>query len=702
MLLVCTADGEKKARRIGLSYGVRFLIWTLCFVVAKPCMAPADVFTLTPNRYASVVEVKTCRNWMRVDTTYRPNDQPEFQQGDTVIVIQMKGALADSAGTLISMGMAGRFERNIIARRSLDTIYFVRPLLVEYNPAGIVQLVRIAPFPLPPPPDSGSGTGDTVISALPFDGRCGGVMALHNTDTIRLWCRVSATGLGFRPAEGICVAGRSPNAGTSGRVSSSGGGHGGAGGAGLSLPQEPTPQAGKAISYTAGVNWIFLGGGPGSGINGEQTRGGGIIIIDAPAVDGAGIYGLEARGENGQVGMGGGAGGAILITSRVIRNMAYLDVSGGNTASGGAGGGGVIRIGTITPMNLPESNYAGGTARQNPQGNGQPGKLFYNVTINEATSTYHAPVVSFPRDTAVCDGESLTLRVSGGESPLWRIDADTVCRDCDSLRITPPGTATLMVYALAEGCMDSAQVRVTVHKRPQLALESVTMPCDKQEVILTGPPGFARYRWSTGDTTQNVAVRGGGVFSLEVWTEYGCSNTDTVEVFVDSAERLFFDAVTTGSIVQLQPTVPYRPSSAVLRLKNGSSQTVIVNHVLLSKNVQLSVPLHQFPLVIDPYGVAEVVVVGEAPIPGVYDDVLLVQDACGTPQVALQFTVHEEPWYTRCNVRITSDGEIESLNGLNGANITITDLLGRTVVPPLPPGLYYLHGGSVTVAVQRP
>src|SRR5205085_4501343 len=42
-------------------------------------------------------------------------------------------------------------------------------------------------------------------------------------------------------------------------------------------------------------------------------------------------------------------------------------------------------------------------------------------------------------------------------------------------------------------------------------------------VTLSAPVGYASYLWSTGATTQNIAVTGSGSFSVTVTDVYGCS-----------------------------------------------------------------------------------------------------------------------------------------------------------------------------------
>lgn len=58
--------------------------------------------------------------------------------------------------------------------------------------------------------------------------------------------------------------------------------------------------------------------------------------------------------------------------------------------------------------------------------------------------------------------------------------------------------------------------------------------CDGDSVVLTGPAGFARYRWSTGvDSAQRLVVRRSGTYHLFALDSFGCgAYSDTLNVVV--------------------------------------------------------------------------------------------------------------------------------------------------------------------------
>lgn len=54
--------------------------------------------------------------------------------------------------------------------------------------------------------------------------------------------------------------------------------------------------------------------------------------------------------------------------------------------------------------------------------------------------------------------------------------------------------------------------------------------CDVETRQLVGPKGFARYRWSTGDTTQTTIARDSGSYTLLCTTVDGCRYRDTIYI----------------------------------------------------------------------------------------------------------------------------------------------------------------------------
>jgi Secretion system C-terminal sorting domain len=297
------------------------------------------------NSYYSITAVNTAANTITV------SDATGLSAGQTVLIIQMKGATVTATntsayGNITAINDAGNYEFNIICSVNGNIVLLQNELVNAYDPAGQAQLISY--------PSYSSVTVSGPILSQPWNstGGTGGVVVLAATNTITLNANIDVSGQGFeggalvnwpvppyncdflhtenayyydtattgyltagKKGQGIAATianegygmGKLANAGGGGNNANSGGagggnyGEGGAGGkrAGESEfdCQANYPGIGalslSAYGYTAGVNRIFLGGGGGSGeenngVGEGGANGGGIIILAAPTIMGGG------------------------------------------------------------------------------------------------------------------------------------------------------------------------------------------------------------------------------------------------------------------------------------------------------------------------------------------------------------------------------------------------------------------------------
>ena len=367
------------------------------------------------NNYTAVYSINPCNN------TLTTGDNVDFNPGDTVLLIQMKGATIDSNnnegfGYIYGYNNAGNFEFNIIKSKSGNVIEFKNKLLYQYNPLlGRVQLIRVPYF------DSFIST-DTLTCA-PWDGTKGGVLVINVANTLTLNAPVDVSRKGFRGGDigtgfgcnNAVWAATSGIGGTKGegiadyftgseaggaRLANGGGGafsaNSGAGGGGNfgvgglggieynGCNTNLQSVGGENLDYSNG-NKIFLGGAGGGGQqdNGFLVlpggNGGGMVIIKAPTINGN-IQKISANGEDittvirDEGGTGGGAGGSVLLYTESYLGQLNIEARGGTGSSnfnqkypsrchgpGGGGGGGFIGSSTPLPAQV---NYflQGGTA----------------------------------------------------------------------------------------------------------------------------------------------------------------------------------------------------------------------------------------------------------------------------------------------------------------------------------------------------
>lgn len=68
-------------------------------------------------------------------------------------------------------------------------------------------------------------------------------------------------------------------------------------------------------------------------------------------------------------------------------------------------------------------------------------------------------------------------------------------------------------------------------------LQIIKSNCDSNQVIISVPPGFINYVWSTGDTTQSIILNNpplGAEYSVTATSETGCSTTLSLEITADT------------------------------------------------------------------------------------------------------------------------------------------------------------------------
>ncbi|RMG92481.1 MAG: hypothetical protein D6706_16785, partial [Chloroflexi bacterium] len=376
-----------------------------CASVIICCLSVNALFSQTAyltgviNHYASVEAFDTslCKNQIIVDTAY------QFSVGERVIIVQMKGAQIylgnDSAfGTVLDYRNAGGYEINYIWEIRGDTIVFANMLQKDYDINAAVQILNYPVY-------SSAMVIDT-LTAMPWDGAKGGILAFEVTGDLFFNGVIDVTGKGFRggrhsrgsvscnhtdyfskyirnmagkKGEGIAnydilyEAGRGPlaNGGGGGNNSNSGGGGGsnyGTGGRGgnqyiLCGPLNVGGLGGRAIDYNNLSERIFLGGGGGGGQENDDqgtcgAPGGGAVLIKATRflgnnkyiiADGADVDTVAGRDGAG----GGGGGGSVLIYADTFMTPVTVQVNGGdggntnnsgytNCHGTGAGGGGGV------------------------------------------------------------------------------------------------------------------------------------------------------------------------------------------------------------------------------------------------------------------------------------------------------------------------------------------------------------------------
>jgi PKD repeat protein len=330
------------------------------------------------NQYVAVTSIDTCRNGAQV------TNASEFRAGGQAILIQMKGATIDTDdssafGNVTDLGQAGIFEKVVIDTVYDNFIVFDNRLLYEYNVEGAVQLVSMPVFD--------RAIVREPVTARPWDGTTGGIIAFDVRGNLTLEADIDASGTGFRggqaniqedgnclftdrkadysyplgdwngaaKGEGIAdwLPGREAGRGAQANGGGGGNDHNSGGGGGANITNggrggrnaEPSffgckgnfpGEGGKAIF--GDTTRLYLGGGGGAGDENNDVAtdggvGGGIIILSARSIAANGFSlrsnGVDAEDTIGEGAGGGGAGGTIFVQGESLTSFMIVESTGG-------------------------------------------------------------------------------------------------------------------------------------------------------------------------------------------------------------------------------------------------------------------------------------------------------------------------------------------------------------------------------------
>lgn len=128
------------------------------------------------------------------------------------------------------------------------------------------------------------------------------------------------------------------------------------------------------------------------------------------------------------------------------------------------------------------------------------------------------PVISGP--TSICAGQTIILEVDDiFETYLWSTGATI-----PQIEVTAPGVYTITVTN-NEACPGIAVWEVKESFAVPLLITGDTLTCPGDSALLTAPPIYLQYQWSTMEITPSIQVLGPGTFELIVVDDFGCRDT---------------------------------------------------------------------------------------------------------------------------------------------------------------------------------
>ena len=114
---------------------------------------------------------------------------------------------------------------------------------------------------------------------------------------------------------------------------------------------------------------------------------------------------------------------------------------------------------------------------------------------------HELPNAQISGDTVVCLGETTTLSVNENGDISWSNGTSTATNE-----VSPLVSQDYSVIVINQaGCSASDMISVTVNPIPNPEIDGNLNICDGEETILIASGGTT-YSWSTGDTTDSIAV----------------------------------------------------------------------------------------------------------------------------------------------------------------------------------------------------
>ncbi|MFN3404044.1 MAG: T9SS type A sorting domain-containing protein [Cytophagaceae bacterium] len=215
----------------GMPLGDNVFRWTLSngtctssSIVTITSMASGMGCTVASNSFSAVTAISPAYSSQHITcpppsapadiTTFTLANPGPFNVGDKVLVIQMTGAVANTAAAAIETGGAndnvfgqvtdyngaGNYEYAIIASKVGSNVTFSQNLLNRYNVAGNVQLVTVPQF--------ANYTLSATLQGTPWNGTTGGVFVMEVLGTLTInGGTISMDSRGFRGGGNVAVPG---------------------------------------------------------------------------------------------------------------------------------------------------------------------------------------------------------------------------------------------------------------------------------------------------------------------------------------------------------------------------------------------------------------------------------------------------------------------------------------------------------------
>jgi hypothetical protein len=212
------------------------------------------------------------------------------------------------------------------------------------------------------------------------------------------------------------------------------------------------------------------------------------------------------------------------------------------------------------------------------------------------------PVVAIGADTAICNGDVLTLNAGyPGSSYTWS-DSSTM----QTLNVTTAGNYSVMVVDL-NGCKDTDSINVSINAVPVVDLGPDTTQCAGTVQLDAGNAG-SMFMWNNLSASQTISAAATGTYYVAVTNSNTCTTVDSIVVTINPLPVVYLGNDTTicgGSLVLDAGNPGFmhlwynNTTSQTLTVYSTNTVSVIVENPLTGcvNTDTISVIFNQYPIV---------------------------------------------------------------------------------------------------------
>ena len=137
------------------------------------------------------------------------------------------------------------------------------------------------------------------------------------------------------------------------------------------------------------------------------------------------------------------------------------------------------------------------------------------------------PNVQLMEDTTICNGDKITLTANASGKYTWSSNESSI-----EIEINQAGVYWLEIEN-AYGCSGNDSMELFIQDLPVVNLGNDTTICSGENIILDAENNELNPKWSTGDSTSQITVNYEGIFHVNVIDNIGCSDVDSIELFIN-------------------------------------------------------------------------------------------------------------------------------------------------------------------------